>query len=84
MSLLGLSETNTIGYYKSMNILRHTTWCPSYRHKTFPTQTFRDLLVHNADGTGGTIALAGPRRWWYGAPTIDWSKKARVPHKRVL
>jgi ParB family chromosome partitioning protein len=28
-----------------MNILRHTTWLPSYRHTTFPTQISRKLLA---------------------------------------
>ena len=29
-----------------MTILRHTTWLPSYRHTTFPTQISRKLLMH--------------------------------------
>jgi hypothetical protein len=29
-----------------MTILRHTTWLPSYRHKTFLTQIFRKLLYY--------------------------------------
>jgi hypothetical protein len=33
-----------LNYYKNMKIHRHTTWLPSYRHKTFPTQIFRKLL----------------------------------------
>jgi hypothetical protein len=28
-----------------MNILCHTTWLPSYRHTTFPTQISRKLLA---------------------------------------
>jgi hypothetical protein len=32
-------------YYKNIQILRHTMCLPSYRHKTFPTQIFRNLLA---------------------------------------
>jgi hypothetical protein len=36
-------------YYKNIQILRHTMCLPSYRHKTFPTQIFRNLLPYEKD-----------------------------------
>src|SRR6266446_6020549 len=38
-----------INYYKNIKIIpRHTTYLPSYRHKTFPTQISRKLLTTSA------------------------------------
>src|SRR5215510_9054229 len=36
----------TIKYYKNTKVPCYTTCLPSYRHKAFPTQIFRKLLIH--------------------------------------
>src|SRR5262245_64702375 len=36
---------STIKYYKNTKVPCYTTCLPSYRHKAFPTQIFRKLLI---------------------------------------
>ena len=54
---------STIKYYKNINILRHTTCLPSYRHQAFPTQILQELLmvvdrsgIHRAGKLTATLA----------------------------
>src|SRR5262245_46471018 len=71
-----------------MIILRHMTWCPSYRHKTFPTQISRKLLI-GREGVLFWTTLAVTQNYTYPEqtprrPSIDHMRRDRGRDRQGL